>query len=413
MNVAFISWDGPDQNYMESLFLPIFGAASDRDLRFSVLQFTWGPQEIQDSIEAAASRLGIHYESRTVLRRPLQAATAAMIFRGAASIIRHARRHNTQVLMPRAIIPAAMCLLAMPLLPGVRLFFDTDGFMADERVDFQGWDPEGPVYKLFRRIEAAASRKADAVMARTHRGKAILLERAGPGVDPEQFFVIPNAKDPDHFSPGSPEDRATTRQREGIAPDAPWLVYAGSLGPQYFPDSIFTFYEALLARRLDSRLTILTGHEDIARSILEARGLDPELITIKRVHPDQVPPILAAADLGIAFRAPTFSQQGVCPIKVAEYLLCGLPVIATYGVGDIDEVLAPSKDTEQNAPSVGILLSDTELDGAGFSQAVDQFLGDILPRRDFYRENCRQRGLSHFGLKEIGDQLQAALLSLH
>ena len=400
MKVGFISWDGPDQNYMESLFFPIFERAAQSDIDFSVLQFTWGPEEIRRSIGRAARDRGIDYESRPVLRKPLNAATAAMIVRGAASVVFHARRHDIDVLMPKQIMPAAMCMMARPLLPDIRIVFDTDGFMADERVDFGGWDSEGMVYRLFRSIEARACRRADAVVSRTERGRDILIERAGPGVADHKIFVVPNGKDTEQFAPLPTDERASVRDQWGIPEKAPWVIYAGSLGPHYHPESIFDAFEAIRQRAPGSRLTILTGHKEVARDIHKARSIEDDAVDIMRVHPDEVAPILGAGDLGIAFRTPSFSQQGVCPIKIAEYLLCGLPVLCTSGVGDLDR---------QIDEKVGMMVEVEDLNPAGMEGIAQWFVDEVLPNRDGFRSACRARGKMHFGLDRCAAQLRDVL----
>ena len=400
MNVSFITWDGPDQNYMESLFFPIFERAQGDELEFSVLQFTWGPDEQRDSIRDAARQMGIGYESKTVMRRPLKPATAAMMLRGAYDVVRHVRRCGTDILMPKQIMPAAMCMMAQPFLGDVKLVFDTDGFMADERVEFGGWDRDGAVYRLFRAIEARAAREADVVTTRTERGKQIIVERAGAELDSGRVYAIPNGKDADEFSPATTEERRQTRQREGVGADVPWIVYAGSLGPQYHPESIFELFEAVSTMRPQTQMTVLTGHEEVAEAIRDERDLDAGRIDIKRVHPQRVPDFLAAADLGVAFRSPTFSQRGVCPIKVAEYLLCGLPVVCTAGVGDIDD---------QIDDQVGMVLDVDELDKTGLEAVATRFVEEILPARRDYREACRQRGLEHFDVERSARLLREAL----
>ena len=399
MKVSFITWDGPQQNYLESLFFPIFEEASGGGCAFSVLQFTWGDRGQMASIEDAARRRGIDYEGTTVIRKPLKPATAAMVVRGAAQVVLHARAKGTDVLMPKQIMPAAMCMMAKPFLGNVKLVFDTDGFMADERVDFGGWDKDGLTYRAFRAVEKKASEAADAVLTRTHRAKDVLLER-GDGLGDEDIYPIANAKDAQQFSPGSNEERRAKRKDEAIPISAPWVVYAGSLGPQYHPEAIARFFRAVRSRREDARLTILTGHQEAAREVINAVGVPQDAVDIKRVHPDEVPGYLAAADVGLAFRTPSFSQRGVCPIKVAEYLLCGLPVVATRGVGDIDD---------QVDEGVGLMLDVDELIGAGLDDAADQFVDDIMKNREEYRRACRERGLEHFGLEQCGAKLREVL----
>lgn len=398
-SVAFITWDGPEQNYMESLFLPFFNAAQEEALAFHVLQFSWGPDALFESIKSAANSYGIPYDHYDVWRKPLHPATAAMIARGAAKIVKYVRSNQIEILMPRSTIPAAMALLARRFLPDIKIFFDADGFMADERIDFGDWASTGIPYRVFREIEAQMVRTADGVMVRTHAAREILLHRAGAGVDPSKIFVIPNGKDSNQFSPMDDRARSQTRQQLGVPEKAPWVVYAGSLGPQYFPEYIFQLFGLIQKARQDTRLQILTGQEDVAKSLLAQTNIPSESVDIRRVHPDEIPAYLAAADLGLAFRQSSYSQRGVCPIKVSEYLLCGLPVVATSGVGDIETQLDST---------VGFVLDDISEDT--LIQVAEGFVNDILPNRELYREACRARGMEHFDLQKCAKQFQSAIL---
>ncbi|WP_373399074.1 hypothetical protein V8V91_04995 [Algoriphagus halophilus] len=56
-----------------------------------------------------------------------------------------------------------------------------------------------------------------------------------------------------------------------------------------------------------------------------------------------IPIYLNAADFGISLRAPHPSIQGILPIKFGEYLMCGLPVIVSQGIGDLDELVQGSQ----------------------------------------------------------------------
>lgn len=397
MKIGFITWDGPDQNYMESLFLPIFARVAERgeDIGFSTLQFTWDFDT--SSIEAASERLDFGYESADVLRKPLKPATALMIAIGGGKVIDFCNRHQIDMLMPRSIITAAMVLIARKALPDVKICFDADGFVADERVDFLGWSSSGLTYRIFRDVEAQMARVADSVVVRTHRAKEILRARAGSGVDPDKIFVVSNGKDADAFRPLDEAMRLQVREDAGVPSDAPWIVYAGSIGPQYHPLEMLRFFELVRKRRPDARLQILTGQVDEMRGHVVDAGLG-DFVDVRRVPPDDVPRYLGAADVGLALRQPTFSQRGVAPIKVGEYLLCGLPVVATRGVGDIDDQLDPS---------VGHLLD--RLDDDALSDAVGWFFDEVLAEREAFRTRCRKLGVEEFAMDTCAQRYLRAI----
>lgn len=396
MRTLFISWDGPGPNYHESLFLPIFAQSRRLGDEIHLLQYAWDADARSASVREAAHRLGMPYTARPVWRTPQALATAAMIAKGAIDLVQYVRCHRIDVLMPRSIIPAGMALIALRFLPNVKLMFDADGLMADERADFGGWSREGAPYRALRTIESAAVRRADAVITRTHRARRILAERADLDMD-GAIVVVANGKDAATFQPGTPPERSATRRELGLSDETPLLVYAGSLGPHYHPDRLAAFATAVQARRADAHLLILTGSPEVAHEAASAQGLSEESYTIQRVPPEDVPRHLAAADLGLAFRTASLSQQAVAPIKVGEYLLCGLPVLSTSGIGDLDDQLDAT---------TGRLLDS--LDDQALEAAAAWFTDEVLLAREPFRVSCRERGLEHFSLDRSAAQYREA-----
>lgn len=402
MKVLFVTWDGSGPNYLESLFFPIFKRLQDNATHpFHVLQFTWTTPEQIEATRRAAVAAGIQYSASSAWRKPAGPATAGMIVRGALEIVRHARKHSITVLMPRSLIPAAMALVAQKWLPGVKLFFDADGMMADERVDFGGWSRRGPSYLALRSIERRALRQAHCVMTRTSRAKKILLERAGPMTNAAKIHVIPNGKDEDVFVPGTSNERQRLRSELGIGPDAPLLVYSGSIGPQYYPREMLTLFAEVHSARPDACLLVLTTNEEAVRALLSKDAIPRDSVRVMRVEPRDVPRYLAASDLGLALRAQSFSQQAVSPIKIAEYLLCGLPVLSTAGIGDL---------SLQLDSSVGKLIDNVA--PASLHAARRWLFDDVLPFRERYRGACRECGVDVFGLTRCVLRYQVALQSM-
>ena len=52
---------------------------------------------------------------------------------------------------------------------------------------------------------------------------------------------------------------------------------------------------------------------------------------------NEVPKYLLAADYGLLIRENTVTNQVASPVKFAEYLACGLPVIISRNLGDYSE----------------------------------------------------------------------------
>ena len=392
MRALFLTWDGNQQSYLESLFLPIFVRLREAGVEVHVLQFTWATEQEREPTRRAASAAGIPYTSQRISRRLGLPGQMAAIASGARLARRYARQHGIRVLFPRSLMPASMALLAARFMPEARIVFDADGLMADERVDFAGWSARGLPYRVLRDVEAETLRVATSVITRTQAAKGILAARAGAATDTAKIFVVPNAKDEQAFQPGTAESRALTRARFGVPTDAPWLVYAGSLGPQYEPEALLDFFAKVRQRSPDARLLFFTFQQQAFEALLQSRGLPRDAIEARQAEPREVAATLAAADLGLALRRESFSQQAICPIKVAEYLQCGVPVLSSR-VGDLSEQIGSN--------DVAFLLSRTSADE--LERAASWFLETVVPQRQAFRERCRRVGVEIFGIERCAE----------
>jgi glycosyltransferase involved in cell wall biosynthesis len=384
--LLFITWDGPGSDYLRSLFLPTLTRLG---LDLHVLQLSWDTPDRIDANRTACETAGASYSHVRIRRfRPLGVATLASVALGRPRLIRILHRSRPSWVMPRSTLPALLVRSVASQLrqSGAKLAFDADGLMQDERVEFGGWDPSGANYRVLREVEAQTVRAADTVITRTERAKRILLARAGPSVTPDKIHVIPNAKDEHAFQPVSPSERASVRESLQVPSDSLLLVYCGSVGDQYHPRETLEFFQRVRTLRSDARMLLLTGHEERAQTEARAAGLDSDSLIIRRVPADEVPRYLGAADVAVAFRTPSFSQQAVSPIKIGEFLLCGLPIVTNTGVGDLDKQLGGFP----GAHVVNGLDSRTLQAAAEWAVSVD--LGAV-------RAPCRSRGLEHYSLE--------------
>jgi len=150
------------------------------------------------------------------------------------------------------------------------------------------------------------------------------------GVDRERAAVVPCGVNVDLFHPG---DRAALRADLGLPQGAFVIVQAGSFYSWHGLDLLLDGVAALNRTGRgapDWHLYLLgdgverPGLEDRARQL----GLSERVHFPGQIPYEQVPAHLAAADVGIAFYKPTRSLSGD-PMKIYEYMACGLPVLAS------------------------------------------------------------------------------------
>lgn len=385
MKILFISWDGPQVTYLEGLFLPIFSALQAEGFEFHVLQFTWADRDSVQRTRAVYEAAGVTYRAVRVLRFPKALGAVFTAWRGSRIITQAIRRLGIEVVMPRSIMPAFATMLARGL-GNIPIVFDADGLAVDERVEFAAESTSALQSWVMRDVEVKAVRRASVVLTRTVRAAEILRARAGAGTTAGKFHVVGNGRDPGQFHPSDDATRARVRNRLGIALTAPLLVYAGSLGQQYCPDEMLLLFECLLRRRPDAQLLVLSTQGETLRVLASKMGLPSRVLTVIAVQPHEVPEYLACADVGLALRMPSFSMQGVAPIKLGEYLLCGVPVV-------VSTVIATSELIDGRT---GIQLDGTE--NAALDQVADWITNEVLDDREGFRQRCVALGRDSFSL---------------
>lgn len=333
-NILFITWDGPQTSYMEGLFMPIFSEIKKTvQCDFHVLQFTWAGEEKIQQIKAAAHTLGIHYTAAPVYRKPIASVGSLLsVFKGIATIRKYIKQHKIDIVMPRSTMPAVM--VNRLSIKNVKIVFDADGFPLEERVDFSGLSKESKQYLWLKKEETKLLERADTVITRSQKAIEIHLHTIGETYR-DKFSVVYNGRDVTFFQPDF-TTKAKKRDALGFHNEDKVFVYCGSLGPQYGWEEMMAVFSRYHSENERAKFLILTGNVAFAEERIPA-ALQKD-VTVLSVPFADVPEYLNVADVAFAIRKPTFSMQGVAPIKLGEYLLMGLPTIASAGIGDTEAI---------------------------------------------------------------------------
>ncbi len=178
--------------------------------------------------------------------------------------------------------------------------------------------------QLLERLELAAYRAADVVVVVTKGFRQDLIRR---GVPPSKVFIIANGVDLSRFDPDAMA-KNEVRAGLGAKPDEVLVLYAGAHGISH---ALVTVTQA--AERLNGLpIHITLVGEGSAKVALEKRvqGLQLSNVTLlPGVGREDVPGLLAAADICLAplRDVPLFSN--FVPSKIFEYLAAGRAVIGS------------------------------------------------------------------------------------
>lgn len=197
-------------------------------------------------------------------------------------------------------------------------------------VEAGAWSPWGPKALFLRATERLQRSTASGIMPVAEAYAKRLLAW---GVPSARVRVVPCGVDLDRFA-YSADVRAETRRAIGIGTELT-AIYVGKFGGIYHDREFFETFGRFLERVEGMRLILLTPHtSDFVQQRLSEAGIEPKRIFATCVPHDQVPSYLCAADFAFSLNVPSPSKRFLSPIKHGEYWACGLPIVATAGVGD-------------------------------------------------------------------------------
>ncbi|MEW6637187.1 MAG: glycosyltransferase family 4 protein [Actinomycetota bacterium] len=205
---------------------------------------------------------------------------------------------------------------------------------------------------------------ADAVLAvsKPLREYAISL-----GVAPEKAHVVPNGVNTRLFRPDPPDP--ALKERWGLD-DGPVLGFAGGLRPWHGVEVLPALLERLVRRHPDARLAVVGDgplRGELERDVRE-RNLSESVVFTGWLPHEEVAVLMRTFDVALAPYPRPDHDFYFSPLKLFEYMACGVPVVAA-SLGQIEEVvrdgetglLYPPGQQEALFAACDRLLSDPEL----------------------------------------------------
>jgi glycosyltransferase involved in cell wall biosynthesis len=331
---------------------------------YQVILLTFEPKRLStDEGRAWESRLslkGLVWHWVRYHKHPRIPATAWDVVNGVVQGARLGRCYNVTVVHARGHV-AGLIALQVGRLIGARLLFDMRGFMAEEYADAGLWRSHGTMFRAVKRVEQRLVRSADAIVVLTQKARALLQEWYPQALSGKILEVIPCCVDM-RVSKNN-DARQPFRPIPGGRSNRPFVfVYTGKLGGWYLTEAMVEFV-ATARDRLGSQRWLVWTQSDPREleGFIRERGLESEVV-IGSAAPDALAASVTLGDAGLSFIKQCLSKRASSPTKVGEYLAAGLPVVASSGVGDVDDLIAPAR--------VGVVVS--ELTTMGYLKAVDE-----------------------------------------
>ena len=359
MNVVYVSPNGAGTALVRSQVLAYLRGLAERGTSFDLVTFERDDDPPFPEGDFPRER----WHGIRARRGGGIAAKVLDVLQGAAFVLRLAIVRRAGLLHARSYLPAAI-VWAVTRVVRRPYVFDMRGFLGDEYVEGRHWRAGTWPHRLLRACERRLLADAAGIVVLTEAAEQRLRAdpRYAPAVGATPVLVTPCAVDLARFRPVE------------ARPGPPTLVYAGSLGLSYALDAMLGLYAAAREHLPALRFLILNrkDHALIAAAIARP-GLRSADIVVRSAEFDEMPAMLAAAHAGICLLDQVSSKLASSPIKIGEYLACGLPVVLNRGIGD-----AAAQVAAVGAGHVLEAYSDAEIRRGGAALAA--LLGDERAR---------------------------------
>jgi glycosyltransferase involved in cell wall biosynthesis len=398
--VLYVSYNGMLEPLGQSQVIPYLRELSKLGIRFTLLSFerdaafTTDGAVLREDLRHQLAADGIEWHHLRYHQTPSLPATIYDVANGVRLGRRLVRQNRIELVHARSHI-AATIAIALKKSAALKVIFDVRGLMAEEYVDADHWREGGIPYRLTKSMERRALQAADGVVTLTEKIWPVIRDWDGLRDREVIHEVVPCCADLELFRYRE-DERALAKARLNLQ-DRFVLVYSGSVGGWYLADKMADFFVELARLKPNSHFLWLTGGPGkLIEKLMSERGLSADQFTVCAVRPADVPMYLSAADVGVAFYKPTLSRLATSPVKLAEYLACGLPVVINAGVGDSDTLVCNER--------VGAVVRRFE--EAEYREAISTIDGMVCLAG---RQRARQVAERLFDVRGVGVERYARL----
>ncbi|MDD5512135.1 MAG: glycosyltransferase [Candidatus Omnitrophica bacterium] len=391
MRGLFISYNGALEPLLYSQGIAYLKKLSDRGKSFSILTFEkkkfLADKQRYRKISAELRAHNIRWYRLVYHKRPAVISTFMDIACGFIYAGYIVVKDKIDIVHARSYVPAVIAFLLRFCL-GRKFIFDMRGMMVDEYAEGGIIKKGALLFTLGKTIEARLLKGSSAVVVLTERIKDILLYSGDfPALEAAKIRVIPCCVDTEFFSFSGVKVRPPLLS--GLD-DRFLFIYTGSVGTWYNLEGMLDFFKTAKKMKTDAHLVILSpGDRSYIELTLKKMGIHSRDFTLGEAELNQIPAFLSFCDAGLIFYKQTFSRLACSPVKFAEYLACGLPVVINSGVGDTEMVL------RKNA--VGAVIS--EFKGNCYEKSLSE-LFELKNNNARLKEECRRLAVRNFSLEK-------------
>lgn len=260
----------------------------------------------------------------------------------------------------RSLFPGIIGLyFKLRSLGRMKLVYDNRGLRILEEIETGHWKNQGIKVKILSMIEKRIMQASDSIVVVSEFFKSYLLSHYINLRLENKIKVIPN--------------RTRIHKQSGsinIKNSVPIVcVYSGSAVKWQSLEELERIIKTGITVFNNINFLILTYHVDEFENIFSPKNRLQANILIKKVNQNNVYNELLNGNFGLLIRKNDLINNVSSPLKFAEYLSAGLPVLISEGVGDTEKVVENNRvgiiirnnDYEQALKEMKNLLEDPEV----------------------------------------------------
>jgi len=261
------------------------------------------------------------------------------------------------------------------------------------------WSTRSWSYRILHHFEKRAAMGAKILAT----GTSYMLERLKDWKSPAQTYWVPAAVNDTLFYL-NPLKRKEIREKLGFQ-DKKVITYIGKFGEFYYSleEVVSVFKEFYYFKPTQVRCIILTPQDSqpIHKAMLDA-GIPANCYFISKVPYSEVHHYLSASDFGLVAIPSQPAQKFRSPIKVGEYLCCGMPYLVCQGISE-DDVFAEKEN-------IGVVVKD--FSSSEIQKAIPKVFELLEEDPETRYQRCRQAGIKYRGLSKFKETMREIMKKL-
>lgn len=233
--------------------------------------------------------------------------------------------YNDKIVMCRGIFSTNLALISKR--KKCKIIYDGRGAINAEQIEYGVYNNTGLENKIYNLEKRAVLETDYRISVST---KLVNYWRKEYNFKSDKYVVIPSSSNNEIKLFNSKHIDFQ------IEEDDIFVVFSGSQSKWHSFPTMLAHFESFLEKNSHVKILILSKRNNQIKALINKH---PNRIINKWVSPDKVFDFLILADYGYVYRKDSVTNRVASPVKIAEYLSCGLKIIISENLGDYSEIV--------------------------------------------------------------------------